>query len=81
MDKTKIRNVPEMGPRNQDYGQRLGQQLSPTIQRPQIVPGQGVDLRLFSDKSEGTQLPLSQEKRASDALMQKEINKMLGLDD
>ena len=60
---------------------RSGQQLSPPIQRPQVVPGQGVDLRLFSDKSEGTQLPLSQEKRASNALKQKELNKLLGLDD
>ena len=78
---TKIRNVPDMGPMYQDYGQRSGQQLSPPIQRPQVVPGQGLDLRLFSDKSEGTQLPLSQEKRASNALKQKELNKLLGLDD
>ena len=81
VDKTKIRNVPEMGSMYENYGQRLGQKLSPPIQRSQVVPGQGVDLRLFSDKSEGTQLPLSQDKKASNALRQKEMNKLLGLDD
>jgi len=80
-DKTKVRNVPSMTEMYKDYSERIGQQLSPKIQRPQVVPGQGVNLRLFSDKSEGSQLSSSEDKRASDALRQKEINKMLGLDD